>query len=69
MNMEKNEFTSREERKSQGRRRVCLMGLSADPPTNAHVEMAKMLSSSLKSEGWDELRIIPVFQHPFEVSR
>jgi nicotinic acid mononucleotide adenylyltransferase len=47
------------------RRRVCLFGLSADPPTAAHVGMAGTLC---QQGDFDEIRMMPVYQHQFSVS-
>lgn len=49
------------------RRRVCLFGLSADPPTAAHVEMAHRLSQ--QDLDFQEIRIMPVYRHQFAVSK
>ena len=47
------------------RRRVCLFGLSADPPTAAHVGMVGTLC---QQGDFDEIRMMPVYQHQFSVS-
>ena len=47
------------------RRRVCLFGLSADPPTEAHVGMVGTLC---QHGDFDEIRIMPVYRHQFSVS-
>jgi nicotinic acid mononucleotide adenylyltransferase len=43
-----------------------LFGLSADPPTAAHVEMAHRLSQ--QDVDFHEIRIMPVYRHQFAVS-
>lgn len=57
------------------RRRICLFGLSADPPTGegGHVGIAKALAT-LRSEddndekwAFDEVRVLPVYRHTFSV--
>ena len=50
----------------QRRKRVCLFGTSADPPTGqgGHLGIAQYLASV----DFDEVRILPVYQHMFGVS-
>ena len=50
----------------QIRKRVCLFGTSADPPTGAggHLGIARHLASM----DFDEVRILPVYSHMFGVS-
>ena len=50
---------------TMSRRRVCLFGLSADPPTAAHVGMVVTLC---QQGVFDEIRMMPVYQHQFSVS-
>mmetsp|Transcript_15942 Transcript_15942/g.24139 ORF Transcript_15942/g.24139 Transcript_15942/m.24139 type:complete len:225 (+) Transcript_15942:183-857(+) len=47
----------------QRRRRVCLFGTSADPPTGkgGHVGIVRALSE----QPFDEVRVLPVYQHMF----
>jgi len=49
------------------KRRVCLFGTSADPPTGigGHLGIAKYLASM---DAFDEVRILPVYSHMFGVS-
>ena len=49
------------------KRRVCLFGLSADPPTGhgGHLGIVAHLASM---EMFDEVRVIPVYRHMFAVS-
>ena len=60
---------------SQGRKlRVCLFGTSANPPTGegGHAGIARHLASIEKSNGggteFDEVRVLPVYSHVFNVS-
>lgn len=46
------------------RRRVCLFGLSGDPPTVGHLGIVRALTRL----DFDEIRVIPVYQHMFAVS-
>ena len=48
------------------RRKICLFGLSADPPTGrtGHVGIAQALQ---EQNEWNEVWILPVFRHTFEV--
>lgn len=58
------------------RKRVCLFGTSADPPTGkgGHLGIAQHLASSSSmvdddyDYDFDEVRILPVYQHMFGVS-
>eukprot|EP00977_Amphora_coffeiformis_P011574 scaffold2782_cov182-Amphora_coffeaeformis.AAC.4 len=49
------------------KRRVCLFGLSADPPTGTggHVGIATKLSTLSE---FDEIRVLPVYRHTYAVS-
>ena len=51
----------------QTRRRVCLFGTSADPPTGrgGHMGIVQYLASL---DDFDEVRILPVYSHMFGVS-
>ena len=56
---------------NESRRRICLFGLSADPPTGqgGHVGIAKALAE-LREDGafvFDEVRVLPVYRHTFSV--
>mmetsp|Transcript_28842 Transcript_28842/g.47700 ORF Transcript_28842/g.47700 Transcript_28842/m.47700 type:complete len:101 (+) Transcript_28842:1-303(+) len=53
------------------RRQVCLFGLSADPPTGngGHVGLARILSADNTTTTFDEVRILPVYQHQFNSKR
>lgn len=59
-------MSSQDCRKS--RRRVCLFGLSADPPTGrgGHVGIVQAL---LRDKTFDEIRVLPVYRHTYEVRR
>ena len=48
------------------KRRVCLFGLSADPPTGnaGHVGIARKLASL---PAFDEIRVLPVYRHTYAV--
>lgn len=48
------------------RSRVCLFGLSADPPTgeSGHVGIVRALAAN---RDMDEVRVLPVFRHTFRV--
>jgi len=55
-------------------RRVCLFGLSGDPPTGhgGHLGIVRALQRMTKdddSQTWafDEIRILPVYRHTFSV--
>ncbi len=50
------------------KRRVCLFGLSADPPTGSggHLGIVAHLASM---EMFDQVRVLPVYSHMFAVSR
>jgi nicotinic acid mononucleotide adenylyltransferase len=50
----------------QTRKRVCLFGTSADPPTGhgGHLGIVTHLASM---EEFDEVRVLPVYSHMFEV--
>lgn len=52
----------------QRKRRVCLFGLSADPPTGSggHLGIVEHLASM---EMFDQIRVLPVYSHMFAVSR
>jgi nicotinic acid mononucleotide adenylyltransferase len=52
----------------QARRRVCLFGTSANPPTGevGHVGIVKALSGMNR---FDEIRVLPVYQHMFSAKR
>ncbi len=53
------------------RRRVCLFGTSADPPTGegGHLGIVRHLaSSSSPSCDFDEVRVLPVYRHMYGVS-
>jgi hypothetical protein len=47
-------------------RRVCLFGLSADPPTGhgGHVGIVRALRTT-----FDDIRVLPVYRHTFRVRR
>lgn len=49
------------------KKKVCLFGLSADPPTgeSGHVGIVNEL---IQMNIYDEIRILPVYQHTFAVS-
>ena len=49
------------------RMKVCLFGLSADPPTgeSGHVGIVKALS---EMDEFDQVRVLPVYRHTFSVS-
>ncbi len=58
-------------------KRVCLFGLSANPPTGngGHVGIVKALSAlplhpqqENSQEKFDEIRVLPVYRHMFAVS-
>lgn len=49
-----------------GRRIICLFGLSADPPTVAHIAIAQRL---LVCTELDEILILPVYQHTFSAKQ
>jgi nicotinic acid mononucleotide adenylyltransferase len=49
-------------------KKICLFGLSADPPTGygGHVGIVQ----ALKQMGeWDEIWVLPVYRHTFAVRR
>ena len=48
------------------RPRVCLFGLSADPPTVAHVAIVQALLQKVEVQ---EIRILPVYRHMFAVRK
>jgi nicotinic acid mononucleotide adenylyltransferase len=50
------------------RKRVCLFGLSADPPTGhgGHLGIVTHLASM--DDLFDQVRILPVYRHMFSVS-
>lgn len=52
---------------AQVRKRVCLFGTSADPPTGhgGHLGIVKHLVSMKQ---FDEVRVLPVYRHMFQVS-
>jgi len=52
---------------SAAKRRVCLFGLSADPPTGTggHVGIVRKLSTLSE---FDEIRVLPVYRHTYAVS-
>ena len=49
------------------KRKVCLFGTSANPPTGkgGHLGIVKELAKSCK---FDEIRVLPVYRHMFAVS-
>ena len=58
-------------------KRVCLFGLSANPPTGngGHIGIVKALSAlrlhpqqENSREKFDEIRVLPVYKHMFAVS-
>jgi len=53
--------------KPKKRTRVCLFGLSADPPTGngGHLGIVTHLASM---EMFDQIRVLPVYTHMFSVS-
>jgi nicotinate (nicotinamide) nucleotide adenylyltransferase len=55
-------------RQQQQRRQVCLFGTSANPPTGegGHTGIVGNLS---RIEGFDQVRVLPVYQHPFSTKR
>ena len=48
----------------EGKRKVCLLGLSGDPPTLGH---QGMVDAILNMRFFDELRILPVYRHTYKV--
>jgi nicotinic acid mononucleotide adenylyltransferase len=54
------------EEQSTGKKLICLFGLSADPPTGygGHVGIAQTLQ---QQERWDEVWVMPVYRHTFQV--
>jgi nicotinic acid mononucleotide adenylyltransferase len=65
--MDSPEMTSRN---ASAKKRVCLFGLSADPPTGqqGHVGIVQALVD-LDEEEWDEIWVLPVYRHTFSVRR
>jgi nicotinic acid mononucleotide adenylyltransferase len=59
------------QRQSSRRRKVCLFGTSADPPTGegGHLGIVRHLAySSSSSFDFDEVRVLPVYRHMYGVS-
>lgn len=57
-------------------KRVCLFGTSANPPTGlgGHAGIVKFLASMIRDDQsnellFDEVRVLPVYKHMFQVSR
>lgn len=54
-------------------KKVCLFGLSANPPHLGHVGIVKALSKlkcdDEEEEQFDEIRILPVYTHMFKEKR
>lgn len=48
------------------KRKVCLFGLSADPPTN-HQGHVGIIHALMQRNEWDEIWILPVYRHTYEV--
>ena len=61
-----NSLVSSPQSTSVSLRRVCLFGLSADPPTGTagHMGIARMLSAL---NNFDEVRVLPVYRHTYSV--
>lgn len=53
---------------NQVRKHVCLFGTSADPPTGRGGHLG-IVTHLISLEEFDEVRILPVYRHMFEVSR
>ena len=55
------------QQQKQRKRRVCLFGLSADPPTGhgGHLGIVTHLASM---QMFDQIRVMPVYSHMFAVS-
>lgn len=60
--------SSNHEKRHPTPRRICLFGTSANPPTGkgGHVGLVDAL---VKSQKYDEVRILPVYQHTFSSKR
>jgi hypothetical protein len=52
----------------QQRKKICLFGLSADPPTGygGHVGIVQTLQ---QQRIWDEVWVMPVYRHTFKVRK
>ena len=50
------------------KRKICLFGTSANPPTGngGHVSIVQALSAL---QAYDEVRVLPVYQHSFQSKR
>ncbi len=63
-------MNTRRNNTSSQRRCVCLFGTSANPPTGdgGHVGIVRALEALSRDELlFDEIRILPVYHHPFSV--
>lgn len=57
-------------------RRVCLFGTSANPPTGegghtgiiTHLSSLELKSGENEQQTFDEVRVLPVYKHMFQVS-